>query len=154
MTHWTDTRMPRQTALPDPLTEPQFYDGVLFKRSVAWVVDVAIITALTVVAGIATLTIGFFLWPIFFIVIGTLYRVSTLANRSATLGMRLMGIELRGHDGNRFDTTASVLHVLGYYGSMMFVLPMLASIAAMFVTDRRQSLTDLVLGSAAINRPS
>lgn len=154
MPHRTDTGPHRQTALPDPVTEPQFYDGVLVKRSLAWVVDVVIITALTIVAGLATLTIGFFLWPIFFIVIGTLYRVSTLANRSATLGMRLMGIELRGHDGHRFDTAASVLHVLGYYGSMMFVLPMLASIVAMVVTDRRQSLTDLVLGSAAINRPS
>lgn len=146
--------MSRQSALPDPLTEPQFYDGVLAKRTIAWIVDVAVITALTIAAGIATLTIGFFLWPIFFIVIGTLYRVSTLSNRSATWGMRLMGIELRGHDGHRFDTGAAILHVLGYYASVMFVLPALASIAAMFVTDRRQGLTDLVLGSAAINRPS
>jgi uncharacterized RDD family membrane protein YckC len=154
MTHWTESPMSRQSALPDPLTEPQFYDGVLAKRTIAWIVDVAVITALTIAAGIATLTIGFFLWPIFFIVIGTLYRVSTLSNRSATWGMRLMGIELRGHDGHRFDTGAAILHVLGYYASVMFVLPALASIAAMFVTDRRQGLTDLVLGSAAINRPS
>ncbi|SDY95026.1 RDD family protein [Jannaschia faecimaris] len=154
MTHWTDMTNRNDSRLPDPMIEAQFYDGVLAKRSFAWIVDVAIITALSVGAGIATLTIGFFLWPIFFIVIGTLYRVSTLANRSATWGMRMMGIELRGHDGQRFDTTQSILHVLGYYGSMMFVLPMLASIAAMLITDRRQSLTDLVLGSAAINRPA
>ncbi|WP_179379655.1 RDD family protein [Jannaschia marina] len=151
MTHWIDT--PRATALPDPIAEPQFYDGVLPKRAFAWVVDVAIITFLTVLAGIATLTLGFFLWPLFFVAIGALYRISTLANRSATWGMRLVGIELRDHDGERFDTTRSALHVAGYYVSMMFVLPMLASIAAMLVTDRRQSLTDLVLGTAAINRP-
>ena len=37
---------------------------------------------------------------------------------------------------------------------MMFVLPALVSIGAMLLTDRRQGLTDLILGSAAINRPS
>ncbi|CTQ50589.1 RDD family protein [Jannaschia donghaensis] len=154
MTYWTDTPQTDTSALPDAMTEPQFYDGILVKRTFAWVVDIAVITALTVAAGITTLTIGFFLWPVFFIVIGALYRISTLSNRSATWGMRLMGIELRGHDGHRFDTGQATLHVLGYYGSMMFILPILASIAAMLVTDRRQTLTDMVLGSAAINRPA
>jgi len=154
MTNWTDTPLRAASGLPAPQTEPQFYDGILIKRSLAWVVDLAVITALTVGAGIATFTIGFFLWPVFFVVIDTLYRMATLSNRSATWGMRLMGIELRGHDGHRFDTLQAVLHVLGYAGSVMFVVPLLASFATMLLTDRRQSLPDMVLGSAAINRPS
>lgn len=148
------TYLTHSTALPDPFREPAFYDGVLVKRGIAWGLDLLLITLLTVLAGILTLTIGFFLWPIFFVGIGLIYRVGTLASGSATWGMRLMGIELRGHDGERFDVVQSALHVLGYYGSMTFVLPALASIGAMMVTDRRQGLTDLLLGSAAINRPS
>ena len=65
-----------------------------------------------------------------------------------------MGIELRGHDGERLDGLQAALHVGGYYLSVAFFLPILASIGAMFVTGRRQGLTDLVLGTAAINRPS
>ncbi len=152
MTHWTT--LPSSSALPDPVSEPRFYDGILVKRSLAWVVDIAIITALTVGAGILTLTVGFFLFPLFFLAIGALYRVTTLANASATWGMRLMGIELRGHDGQRFALPQAAFHVTGYYVSMTFVVPALASLVAMCMTDRRQGLTDLVMGAAAINRPS
>ena len=147
------TYFDRPAGLPDAYQAPEFYSGVLSKRAIAWIVDLLLITGMTLLAGLATLTVGLFLWPLFFLAIGFLYRVTTLANRSATWGMRLMGIELRDVDGERFDGPTAALHVLGYYVSMAFVLPTLASIAAMLMTDRRQGLTDLVLGSAAINRP-
>ena len=146
--------MTYSSGLPDPYREPDFYDGVLVKRTLAWGIDIALITAMTVLAGLLTLTVGFFLWPLFFVAIGLLYRIATLSGRSATWGMRLMGVELRGHDGARFDPMQAVIYVLGYYGSVAFVLPALASIGTMLITDRRQGLTDMLLGSAAINRPS
>ena len=142
------------TALPCPAERPEFYDGVLAKRGLAWVVDTFVITLMTLAAGVLTLTVGLFLWPFFFLAVGVLYRVATLASGSATWGMRLLGIELRGPDGHRLDGMQAVLHVSGYYASVLFaLLPALASIGAMVVTDRRQGLTDLVLGTAAINRP-
>jgi uncharacterized RDD family membrane protein YckC len=147
------TAMIHDSALPDPVHQPEFYEGVVTRRALAWIVDILVITAFTFLAGIVTLTAAFFLWPIAFLAIGALYRVGTLASRSATWGMRMMGIELRNHRGERFDGVESALHVGGYYASMSFVLPALASIGAMLVTERRQGLTDLVLGSAAINRP-
>ena len=61
---------------------------------------------------------------------------------------------MRDHHGDRFDGLQALLHVAGYYVSFAFVLPALVSIGAMFVTDRRQGLTDMVLGTGAINRPS
>ncbi len=154
MSHWTDLSPAGRSALPDPHAAPEFYDGVIAKRVLAWVVDIVLVTVLTLVAGVLTLTVGFFLWPLFFLAIGALYRVATIANRSATWGMRLMGIELRGHDGRRLDTLQALLHVSGYYASMIFVFPILASAASMVLTGRRQTLTDMVLGSAAINRPA
>jgi uncharacterized RDD family membrane protein YckC len=141
------------TALPDPHHDPAFYDGVPTKRGLAWVVDILLITGLTFLAGIVTLSVAWWLWPLAYLAIGAIYRISTLANRSATWGMRLVGIELRRQDGERFDGTTAVLHVAGYYASMTFILPTIASIAAVLMTERRQSLTDLLLGSAAINRP-
>ena len=143
-----------QSRLPDPDLEPGFYSGVLVKRGVAWIADVTLITLLTLAASLLTLGVGFFLWPILSLGIGVAYRVATLASGSATWGMRLMGIELRGHDGQRFDPVQAVLHVAGYYASIIVVVPALASVAAMLVTGRRQGLTDLILGSTALNRPS
>ena len=142
------------TALPCPQERPEFYDGVLAKRALAWVVDTILITLMTLVAGVLTLTVAWFLWPLTFVALGGLYRVATVANGSATWGMRLMGIELRGPSGDRLDPMQAVLHVGGYYACVLTAfLPQLASIGAMFVTDRRQGLPDLVLGTAAINRP-
>ena len=148
------TYMDQTTALPCPHDRPEFYEGVLAKRALAWVIDTAVITGMTLMAGILTLTVAWFLWPLAFLAIGGLYRIATLANRSATWGMRLMGIELRDAMGDRLDPVQSVLHVTGYYACVLFaLLPQLASIGAMVVTDRRQGLPDLVLGTAAINRP-
>ncbi|MEM7489311.1 MAG: RDD family protein, partial [Pseudomonadota bacterium] len=138
------TYLTHGTALPDPETGAQFYDGVVFKRGLAWLVDATAITALTILAGILTLTIAWFFWPLVALTIGLFYRIGTLARSSATPGMRLMGIELRGHDGDRLDGVQATLHVVGYYASVTFILPLIASVGAILVTSRRQSLTDLV----------
>ncbi|WGH78518.1 RDD family protein [Jannaschia ovalis] len=147
------TAMTYAAGLPDPIHQPEFYEGVVSRRALAWIVDILIITGFTFLAGLLTLTLAFFLWPVAFVAIGAVYRIGTLASGSATWGMRLMGIELRDHRGERFDRVQSVLHVFGYYLSISFLLPALASIGAMLATERRQGLTDLVLGTAAINRP-
>ncbi|MEM8824050.1 MAG: RDD family protein [Pseudomonadota bacterium] len=147
------TYLHQTSGLPDPHYDGQFYAGVIPKRAIAWLLDVVAITALTFLAGILTLTLAWWLWPLAYLTIGLIYRIGTLAGGSATPAMRLMGIELRGHDGQRLDGMQAALHVIGYYATMAFVLPMLATLISVFVTDRRQSLTDLVLGTAAINRP-
>jgi uncharacterized RDD family membrane protein YckC len=147
------TYLTHGTALPDPDTEPRFYEGIPLKRGLAWIVDIVLITAMTFLAGIVTLTLAWWLWPLTYLAIGFLYRVGTLANGSATWGMRLFGIELRDAGARRLDGLQALLHVGGYYATMAFVLPALASAAAILGTPRRQGLTDLVLGTAAINRP-
>jgi len=148
------TALTHDTALPCPHAQPEFYEGVVVKRGLAWLIDAALITFISVVAGVLTLGIGLIFWPVLFLAFGAIYRVGTLSGGSATWGMRLFGIELRDHRGERLDGMHSVLHVAGYYASVMFaLLPALASVVAMLATDRRQGLTDLVLGTAAINRP-
>ena len=143
-----------RSALPDPHHEPRFYEGVVVKRGLAWVIDAVVITLLTFVAGILTLTLAWWLWPVAAMVLGFLYRTATLVSGSATWGMRLLGIELRDARGERLDGITAALHVTGYYVSISFaLLPALASAVAMLATERKQGLTDLVLGTAAINRP-
>ncbi|MFD0858197.1 RDD family protein [Roseovarius aquimarinus] len=139
-------------ALPDPIAQPEFYEGVPTKRFLAWVIDALLICAFCVVALILTLGIGFFFLPALVLVVGLAYRIATLARGSATWGMALMAIELRRHDGSRLDPMTAALHSLGYAASMTFVLPQIASVVLMLITERRQGLSDIVLGTAMVNR--
>lgn len=141
-------------ALPDPDLRPEFYSGIASKRLVAWLVDIVVVAILTGVAVLLTAFLGLFFLPLIWLVMDFSYRTITLANRSATWGHRLMGIEFRDRTGRRFDLAHGALHTLGYTLSMSFVLPQIISVVLMLTGARRQSLTDIVLGSAAINRPA
>lgn len=137
--------------LPDPETQSEFYADVPVKRAIAWVVDVLIVFATALLVSILTIGIGFFFFGLLLLVIGFIYRTVSLANRSATLGMRLASIELRNARGERFDLATAALHTLGYQLSMAFFPAQIASIVLMLTTPRAQGLTDHLLGTAAVN---
>ena len=84
--------------------------------------------------------------------IGFIYRVTTLSRGSATWGMRLLAIELRTRDDRHFDLPIAFAHTLGYTVSLMMPLLQLLSIGMMLGSERRQGLSDLVLGTVALNR--
>lgn len=138
--------------LPDPMVQPEFYDSVTIKRGLAWVIDAALILALVVPIVVLTLFIALWFLPLLFFVVGFIYRVTTITNRSATWGMRLMSIEFRDSRGEHFDFSQAFMHTLGYTVSMSVFPLQLISIAMMFLTERGQGLTDMVLGTVAINR--
>ncbi|WP_163849636.1 RDD family protein [Pseudooceanicola aestuarii] len=140
------------TELPDPEQFPELYDSVPVKRAIAWAVDAAVIWLLTMVVVIFTAFIGLFFLGFLLLIVSFLYRWSTLANGSATWGMRLMSIELRDAEGRRFDATQAFLHTLGYSLSLAFAPVQMISVVLMAVTARGQGVTDHVLGSSALNR--
>lgn len=140
------------TALPDPDYQPQFYQAVSSKRLLTWVIDSVIIAGLCFGFSILTFTIGFFFWSILFLVFGFAYRVVTIANGSATLGMRFSGIELRTLAGNKFDLRLAVLHTAGYTVSLIIPVLQVISVVMMLTSSRGQGLTDAFLGTAALNR--
>ncbi len=140
------------TALPDPDLQAEFYDSVPTKRLLAFVIDTVIILIGCIVILPFTAFTGVFFFPFLMLVVGFVYRVVTLTNRSATLGMWLMAIEFRTHDGRPFDLVMAVLHTLGFYASMGVFLAQLVSIVLMLTDPRGQGLTDKVLGTAALNR--
>ncbi|RRH75181.1 RDD family protein [Falsigemmobacter faecalis] len=144
----------RSPGLPDPDLRPEFYQGVAAKRFIAWLIDLVLVGLATGVAAIATLGIGLFFLPFIFLMLDVLYRLSTLSGRGATFGHRLMGVEFRDRLGARPNFGAAVLLTLGLYVSTAFVIPQLLSALTVLMTSRRQSLTDLVIGTAAINRPA
>ncbi len=142
------------THLPDPLTQADFYAGVTTKRLVAWVVDVIIITALTVMVATLPLFIGWFFFPLIFLVLSFFYRVATITSGSATWGMRLFNIQLRNRMGQPLGRSEAMLHTAAYLLASSFFIPQLISIMLMLTTERSQSLHDMLCGTAAINTPS
>ncbi len=145
---------PPLSALPDPNRQAQFYDGVVIKRGLAWVIDVVLIAIISTLVLPFTAFTGIFFFPFLMLVIGFFYRWFTLAGRSSTWGMRLMSIEFRDLQGARFTSGTALMHTLGYSISVAMAPLQLISIAMMFLTARGQGLTDQLLGTAAINRPA
>ena len=140
------------TALPDPHYQSEFYADTPVKRLIAWIIDGMIIFALSFAVAILTIGLGFFFFFGLFMLLGFAYRGVTRANGAATWGMRLVAIEMRTADGSRFSLLPAFLHTLGYSVSIGMPLLQLVSIVLMLTTERRQGLTDLVLGTVAINR--
>jgi uncharacterized RDD family membrane protein YckC len=141
-------------ALPDPDFQAEFYADVPLKRGLAWLVDTLLIAILTLVIIPFTAFTALFFLPVLYLCVSFLYRVWALSARSATPGMRLMAIEFRDRSGARFDTATAFLHTLGYSLTIATLLPQLVSIGLMLTGARGQGLSDLVLGTVAINRPA
>lgn len=137
---------------PDPDTHPEFYDGIPMKRLLAWVVDMIVIIGLCLLVLPFTAFTGIFFFPVLMLLVGFFYRVITLTTGSATWGMRLMGMELRDLRDRPFDFGTALLHTLGYSVSWAMAPLQLISVVLMCLTERKQGLSDMVLGTVAVNR--
>lgn len=143
----------RAWGLPDPHSQAEFYDDVPTKRLIAWIVDSIIIGLFVFLLTLLSIFTALLILPLVWLTVGFLYRWISIAGSSATPGMRLVSIELRRQDGTPFDGTTALLHTAGYTFSVVTFPLQLISIALMLMTERKQGLTDLILGTAAINRP-
>jgi len=137
--------------LPDPERQAGFYDGVTIKRGVAWVLDSILIGLITLLISLVTI-VGLLMMPLIFLVVGFVYRWITIASGSATPGMRFMAIEFRNAYGERFDGGTAFLHTLGFTILSSTMLLQVVSIVLMCVNERGQGLTDMVLGTVALNK--
>lgn len=138
--------------IPDPVTQPDFYADVPMKRLIAWVVDSLIVALICLLILPFTAFTGLFFFPLLMLTVGFAYRVVTLARGSATWGMRLVAIEFRTLSGHRFDLNMAFLHTLGFTLSCIFMPLQVVSIVLMLTTPRAQGLSDLLLGTVALNR--
>lgn len=137
---------------PDPATQSWFYADVLPKRALAWVFDTVLIAFLVAITVPLTGFLALFFLGGLYVVISFLYRWIGLARHSATLGMRMMGIEFRTAQGYRMSAGAAFAHTLFYVVSVAFVFPQFLSVLMMAFGKRGQGLSDLVLGMVLVNR--
>jgi uncharacterized RDD family membrane protein YckC len=147
----------------DPVAQPELFEGVMERRVIAFLIDLVVLgvplfffAAFILMLGFATFGLGLFLfvlyWPVV-VVWGLLYYGLTLGSaQSATIGMRMMDIELRTSYGAPSYFVLGATHGLGYWLSTTFLTPLILLVA--LFNERRRLLHDIVLGTVVINSPA
>ncbi|MEL6775420.1 MAG: RDD family protein [Pseudomonadota bacterium] len=147
-------------SLPDPDRDPQFYEGVRLRRVIAFAVDCAVIGILMggiamigVVVGLLTLGGGLPFVVTAFALVGIAYRTTMVMEQGGTLGMLLMGIEVRLATGDRPAFLQSLAHAAAFTAMSYLPPALIASMLFAMLNRRGQMLHDLFAGATMINRP-
>jgi len=151
----------------DPVANPELFEGVLARRLIAFVIDLIIISipvvflAMFVVATtIATLGLaGIFFallsplfWPLIVIWAICYYGLCFGSAASATIGMRVMDLEMRTWYGAPAYFLLGAVHAIVYWLTVSFLTPFILLVG--FFNDRRRLLHDLLVGTVVINSPA
>ena len=147
----------------DPAVNPELFEGVLARRCIAFVVDVIIIALPVIFAaifififGIVTIGVGWLLyfllypatviWAIFY------YGLTFGSPASATIGMRVMDLEMRTWYGAPAYFVLGAVHAVIYWVTVSFLTPFILLVA--FFNHRRRLLHDMLAGTIVINNPA
>lgn len=147
----------------DPVANPELFDGVLARRMIAFVIDVAIISIPVLFAGIfififglVTFGVGWGLYSLLVpaaVIWALLYYGLTFGSpASATIGMRVMDLEMRTWYGSPAYFVLGAVHAIIYWLSVSFLTPLILLVG--FFNDRRRLLHDILIGTVVINNPS
>lgn len=144
----------------DPIVNPELFEGVLARRCIAFLIDVTIITVPVLFAaifififGLLTLGLG---WALFGLLSpaaalwGIAYYGFTFGGpASATIGMRIMDIEMRTWYGAPAYFVLGAVHAIVFWLTVSFLTPFILLIA--FFNHRRRLLHDILVGTTVIN---
>ncbi len=141
----------------DPMARPDLFEGVLGRRITAFFIDIAIIFALWLAAvvvlffaGILTLGLAWLLYGAVFPIVALGYNAWTLSRPvSATVGMRLMNLEMRTWYGERMYALLAAFHALLFYFTATMATPFILLIAPF--NSRKRCLHDFLAGTVVIN---
>jgi uncharacterized RDD family membrane protein YckC len=144
----------------DPWSQPELFRGVLTRRVFAFLVDLLVLSVPVVLAvifiavfGVITLGLG---WALFWLVSpasviwALVYYGMTLGGpHSATVGMRLMDLELRTWYGASGYFVLGAMHAVLFWVSVSVLSPLVLLVG--LFNGRRRLLHDMVLGTVVIN---
>lgn len=144
----------------DPMLNPELFEGVLARRVIAFFIDFLVISVPVVLAaafifvfGIVTLGFGWALYwllpPASVIWAIVYFGVSVGGTRSATIGMRVMDLEMRTWYGAPAYFVPGAVHAVGFWFSVSALTPFILLVA--FFNQRRRLLHDIVLGTVIVN---
>ena len=144
--------------MPDPATVPAAYDGVRWRRTLAYLVDLCFIGVIAIFVWIVfavlwVLSFGL-LGPVLWFLFGLIplaYHTLLLSGPwSATFGMRLFDVELRSVTGERpgflqaLAQTALFYITVGATGSLILLVALL--------NRHKRTLHDMLAGTLVVRR--
>ena len=144
----------------DPWMQPELFRGVLMRRVFAFLIDLVVLSIPVILAcvfiavfGVVTLGLG---WALFWLVspasvIWALiyYGASLGGPHSATMGMRVMDLELRTWYGAPSYFVLGAMHAVLFWISISVLSPLVLLVG--LFNGRRRLLHDIVLGTVVIN---
>jgi uncharacterized RDD family membrane protein YckC len=144
--------------MPDPGAVPEAYEGVLWRRTLAYFVDLCFIGVFALLAWIVfavlwVLSFGL-LGPVLWFLFGLIplaYHTLLLSGPwSATLGMRLFGLELRSVNGER----PGFLQALAQTALFYFTVGATCSLIRLFalLNRHKRTLHDMLAGTVMVRR--
>jgi uncharacterized RDD family membrane protein YckC len=148
----------------DPLKNPELFEGVLSRRVIAFIIDLFIIGVPIVLAalfvfifGLVTFGLGWWLfWPLLSpaaVIWAVVYYGLTFGSpASATIGMRLMDLEMRTWYGAPAYFVLGAVHAVVYWVTVSALTPLILLVG--FFNERRRLLHDILVGTVVINNPS
>jgi uncharacterized RDD family membrane protein YckC len=143
------------------VSQPRLFYHVMRRRILAFIVDAIIILLLTATAcvvvlvlGVLTLGLGWLLIPIVFPVVGLGYNAVTIGGRNAaTVGQRMMGLEVRMWHGGRVTPVIAAFHALLFWLSYYSMVLWLPNFGWAFFDESKRCVHDILAGVVVTNRP-
>ena len=135
------------------LDDVRAYDGVRTRRIMAFLVDYLIVGLLLIPFAVLVLVLGLLTfglaWSLFAILgpmVALIYVWNTLGGpNQATVGMRMMGIQLDRLDGRPIDGMVAMVHTVLFWAGNVILTPLI--LLATLFTDRKRAVHDLLLGT-------
>jgi len=150
----------RDAGTPEPATRPDLFEGVLWRRALAYLMDAICIGAIVVVLWfvflvLTVLSLGV-LGPVLWFLLGLvplLYHTLLVSGRHmATFGMRACDLELHSWHGERPVFLQALAHTALFYFSVA-VTGLLILLFPLF-NRRKRTLHDVFAGMLMIRRPN
>lgn len=156
---WRNNGGPQPHAF-DPYLHPELFRGVLTRRFFAFLIDLVVLSIPVILAclfilvfGVVTLGLG---WALFWLVSpasviwALVYFGASLGGpHSATLGMRMMDLEMRTWYGAPSYFALGAMHAVLFWVSVSFLTPLVVLVG--LFNGRRRLLHDILLGTVVIN---
>ena len=144
--------------MPDPVAVPQAYEGVLWRRTLAYFVDLCVIGVIAVLCWIVfavlwLLSFGLLgpgLWFLFGLIPLAYHTLLLSGPRSATVGMRLFDVELRSVTGERPSLLQALIQTALFYITVWGTCSLI--LLLVLFNQHKRTLHDMLAGTVVVRR--
>ena len=144
--------------MPDPVALPGAYEGVLWRRTLAYFVDLCAIGVIAVLCWIVFAVLwllsfgllGPVLWFLFGLIPLAYHTLLLSGPRSATLGMRIFDVELRSVTGKRPGFLQALIQTVLFYITVAATCSLV--LLLVLFNRHKRTLHDMLAGTVIVRR--